>query len=410
MVNLEAQPKSAEVNALSRSEFYEVRSAAINKFANMGLSGREISFAVEIETGLKIEPDDVSNLAYRARLRGTVRQLTPEEKADIVKTTANPWKYTYEAIKKDVISILQGIEILQAEGRPLPQNRLDLRKLRVSQNDRATNKKKGGVRTGNGIMFPDGTHIPTFEGHTQSGKQKLIAKERNRRPKSREQVAKLSTVWPKVKILRQRLALSSEIAAITGFTRKQVKRAIDGNRLRPEWNKIPALTPEQVVELKRRSGKAKKPRNPEDRKLPTQDEKNNLAFAKIVLDSGLISEDLRDWRELNSIYAQNKRDLSDSFTKRLRLEVFLKARKMAHDEDRQLLKKYIKIGEAIDAKWFEGSLAEEQKFITQRLSGKNNGRIACNPMSQNGGRMREDERFKQAGIFFKAADVPWGED
>lgn len=366
MVNLEVQPTSMERNISSRSEL-RVRSAAIIKFANMGLSGREISYAVEIETGMKISPRNVAFLVFGARGRGTIRHLTLEEKTDIARTVSNPWDYPDEIVRQDVLSILQNIKRLEEEGKPLPQNRLELAKFRIPHNGLLSNAV--GVQDGQKIVFSDGRHIPTYKGLQQTDKQRRIVAERNRGRKSREQVDKLSTVWPKVKILRMRLALSSEIAEITGFTKEQVKGVIDKNGARPKWNRIPPLTPEQVVEQKRRAAKAKKPRNPKDRELPTQDEKNSLAFAKIVFDSGLVPEDLRDWLELKFIYSQNKRDFPDNFAKRLRLEVFLRARLNADNGNRELMDKYVEFGLKIDRDWFNDLVAEEE-FITRTVRKK----------------------------------------
>lgn len=355
MINLEAQPKSRE--------FYTTRSSAINKFANMGLSGREISYAIEVETGLKIEPNDVKNLVHQARLRGTVRRLTPEEKYNIAQTTSNPWDYTDEAIRKDIESILDHLKTLEKGGNSLPTNRLDLARFRPSQEGLQHSNTKGGIQVGNKIVFPDGRHIPTFKGLSQTEKQRQTVMERSKMPKSREQVFKQSKVWSKVRPLRERLALSSEIAVIAGFTRKQVKRAIDGNSRRPEWNRVPVLTPEQIQILRKRSGKTKKPRNPKDRPSPTQDDKNSLVFAQKLLDEGLITSDLSYWTNVNELYKNTGRTLPDNFSQKLRLEILLRGLSELKKGSSETLIKYDKLGREIDDQWFKKTFAEEEGFV-----------------------------------------------
>lgn len=350
-------------------EFYIVRLAAIKKFANMGLSGREISFAVEIETGIRVDPHDVARLVFAARKRGTLRWLTKEEKKDIAKTTANPWYHTDEVIRKDVEAIISNITALQREGKPLPNDRLALVEFRPSKKNPLLREEEEGVLVGNKRVFSDGRHLPTFKGLHVTERQRQGLIERNKLPRPREQVIKQSTVWPKVKPLRERLGLPGEIAEITGFTKQQVRTAISWNRFRPEWNRIPPLTSEQVAELMSKSGKTKKPRNPEDRELPTQDEKNSLEFARIVFDSGWITEDLKDWRKLNFLYNESKRDLPESFAKRLRLEVFLRAQLNADNGNKELMNKYVEYGLEIDENWFN-ELAAEEEFITRIVRGK----------------------------------------
>lgn len=361
MVNLEVQPKSAEVNVLSQPGFYKVRAALVYKFANMGLSGKEISYAVEIETGIVVGRGKVKNLVHIARRRGIIRQLTPEEKKDIVKTINNKWDYTDMVMKNDVLSILQNIKRLQKESKPLPQNRLELAQFRLPHED--LRREDDGIKIGNKIVFEDGRYIPTFKGLRQTDKQKQMTSEKNRGPKSREQITRQSTVWSKVKPLHERMALSSEIAEITGFTREQVNGTIKRNRFRPEWSRSSVLTPEQIVILQERSGRARRPRNPKDRPLPTQDDKNSLVFAQKLLEEGLVTSDLSFWVSVNELYKDSGRKLPDNFSQKLRLEILLRGLREGKKGSSETLIKYDKLGREINAQWFEKNFLQEEGFV-----------------------------------------------
>lgn len=213
-------------------------------------------------------------------------------------------------------------------------------------------------------ILPNGRIVPTTEGlkHSQSTKT-VIAEKAKRRPKPPELIAKQSTVWLKVKPLRERLALSSEIAEITGFTKKQVKNAISRNGSRPELNRIPELTFEQVVELKRKAGKSKKPRNPKDRPFLTQDDKNSLIFARKLLEEGLITSDLSYWTNVNELYKNSGRTLPDNFSQKLRLEILLRGLIELKKGSPEILIKYYKLGRAIDGQWFKEDFLEEEGFV-----------------------------------------------
>lgn len=210
-------------------------------------------------------------------------------------------------------------------------------------------------------ILPNGRIVPTTEGLKHFQNTKTAIAEKARRPKPLELIAKQSTVWSKVKHLRERLALSSEIAEITGLTKKQVKRAI--NRNRPELNRISTLTPEQVVELKKKAGKAKKPRRQENRKLPTQDEKNSLIFARKLLEEGFITSDLSYWANVNELYKNSDRTMPDNFSQKLRLEILLRGLFELKAGNPKILIKYYKLGREIDDQWFKEIFAEEEGFV-----------------------------------------------
>ena len=357
MVNLETESKTQEINALSQRELYKIRSAAINKFANMGLSGREISFAVEIVTGNKVKTSIVKNLIHRSRLRGIVRQLTSEEKADIRRTTGNPWDYTYEVMKEDVLSILQNIKRLQEEGKPLPRNRLDLREFRISAKASPNGRKEGGIKVGNSIVFPDGTHLPTSEGLGQTEKQRQKTAERKHSQKNKERVRKISKVYELIGPLCARAPQVSgvEWSYLTQFSKKpldayQIKQAA-ARKGRPGWHSMPGEYNSSENARKRhengREFAMERDRltagtiSPEDyNKFILENE--NRKFVAHFLEIGFFGWDITAWNQVKEMYVKHKKVLP-SFLHLLIAEVYFAAIQKAVKGDMSLLNEYSEI-------------------------------------------------------------------
>lgn len=371
MVTLEIRPSvGLPVGTLggNKEEFYRTRSAAINKFADMGLSGREISFAVEIETGIEVNPRNVVNLVNAARRRriDAVRQLTTEEKRDIAQTTANPWNYTDKVIRRDVISILKNVRKLEEKGKSLPRNRLDLVKFRPSYKNPQPERSVGGVRVGNKIIFPDGRHIPTSKGLRQSDRQKEIAKAVNLGRQNREGVIKQSEVYERVAPLGIRVpeVSGAEWEYITAFTRKPLDKIQFRNSMarknRPSWHSLPAefYSPANIKKRRQRSHFFTVTKEESDHKIVAH-----------FMDKGFFGWDLSVWKRLEDLFAVNKRQLPGDPFKRLILEIFLSAIEQAKRGNIVFLHEYKEVTRNIDPKRFRFPTEDEGLITAKLLSG-----------------------------------------
>lgn len=160
---------------------------------------------------------------------------------------------------------------------------------------------------------------------------------------------------------------SEEVAAVTGFTKVQIDNLIINMR-RPGGG-LEKPTDEETSQRKSKAHLGK-PRNRKARQY-TPKEKHSFAFLRKFVRDELFA-DLVDWIELYELYRLHNRQLPESFTDRLRLELFLKATKCAvRDGDRGLSRRYIRSGQAIDATWFnQDGYLEEQIFIRSAVAGR----------------------------------------
>lgn len=367
------RPRSAEANVLSKTEFYKIRRDTICKFANMGLRGREISYAIEVETKgqIRVNPRTVRTVVFQRREGKQIRKLTPEEKAEIAKTVANPWDYTDEVMREDILSILQNIKRLEEEGKPLPQNRLELRKFRILRSDGPTNKKEGGIRTGNKTVYLDGTHIPTFAGMKhKSARNEKNAQIHRGKQEPKESVRRQSKVYEFIGPLCLRLPQMSpsEWANITQFTLRPLKRTqvIRSIHLkgRPEWHSLPKefYSQENIRERSKRGRKFALDRKKlRERKLSSTEERQmreevkNRKLVAHFLNQGFFSWDLSLFNEVKEMLSKNGKSLPQNPLDLLRLEIYAAAIRGKGKTGGGLLKDYIEVGNKISIKWFARS-------------------------------------------------------
>jgi len=209
----------------------------------------------------------------------------------------------------------------------------------------------------------NGRFVPTFLGmsHTPDSIGK-IKQALTDRPKSREQVRGMSTVWEVVRPLLIRGALPIEIAQISGFTHKQVRNAI--YRKRPDEYSVPdaLFTKEKETERRRKAAAPGKKKKLSER-VETEDDKNRRRFARDILRRHAVLPGLAWFRKLAELYREKQRSLPESFFDRLRLEVFLFAIEQARLGEFIYLDIYKDIGRRIGENWAFSNLAQEEMLI-----------------------------------------------
>jgi len=226
----------------------------------------------------------------------------------------------------------------------------------------------------------NGRFVPSFlEMHHTPESIDKIKKALTDKPKSREQVRDMSTVWDVVRPLFLRDALPGEIAQISSFTHKQVRNAI--YRRRPDWHSIPRelFSKEREKERRKMAAKPGQRKRLVDRAPSSEEQVKNIEFARILLNDGFITDDLSSWNNLNIFFANHSRDLGDDFFYKLILEAFLKARQKADSGDRDLIEKYIVLGKKMDPEWFKSErLTTDRHFILDNIKAERipqNGQI-----------------------------------
>lgn len=153
----------------------------------------------------------------------------------------------------------------------------------------------------------------------------------------------------------------SEITLITGFTVYQVESAIRIFREKGEENGgLRRPLKEETAALIIRANTGRKKGEPPEY---TSDQLKGFVFAKKLQEAGMVTIDLFNWNELNSLYNARERELPYTFAESLRLEVFLAARIALQQGDPDPIRKYRDIGDEVDAEWFERSLQGEEDFI-----------------------------------------------
>ena len=176
-----------------------------------------------------------------------------------------------------------------------------------------------------------------------------------------------STIWNKVRPLFMRGAIAGEIALITNLSRKQVNNAIDRRIKKTNMRRLhdDFFTKETTRIRQSRSHKGKRKRLV-DRPTMSEEEKNQIEFAKIAQEKGFFTDDLTCWNSFNSLYESLGRKLPPSFYERLRLEVFFSAIEHAKGGETTLLNNYAEIGKSIGLEWFN-LLANEEGVIRAKL-------------------------------------------
>lgn len=170
--------------------------------------------------------------------------------------------------------------------------------------------------------------------------------------------------WVRIRVLPLYLRGGSgeEIVQTTGLTGEQVQYAVWNLRASGEIQR-PTKEEERLARSKATKDNWRKRKGVEY----TVDQKNSFAFARMLTETELIKKDLTYWNALNAVYQLHNRQLPQNFADRLRLEVFLVARKACNQGETGPLLKYRELGEQIDPEWLDRSLANEEVFITERL-------------------------------------------
>lgn len=195
------------------------------------------------------------------------------------------------------------------------------------------------------------------------------------RLKPKESVLQQSTTWVRLRGLFARGASVPEVVGITGLTTSQAKNAL--YRDRPAWQRI--YRPKNAKLEKERKRAAQLRRYKKD-KAPEDIEKMNR-FAKLLWEEGLIDIDISSWKKLRSIYKQADRQLPEDSADKVRLEIFLRARRAFLRKKPDLLIKYKQLGDSIDPQWFSQNLLEEERFIVKALSPDRE--VVVNPQSSD---------------------------
>ncbi len=222
------------------------------------------------------------------------------------------------------------------------------------------------------------------------------------RPQTKEHVDRRSPVWIKVRPFYARGGSNREISEITGISQVVVTNVARRAKHKPQSTKVLpfAISSVDSKESGNRFSRAQRLRAAREKGM-SQDEENDIKFARALLKRGLITGDMSFWTKLDELYKANKRPLPESFAQQLRLEFFLTARVQAVKGDKGLLNRYIKMGEEIGGDWFGRSLIDEQRFITQQISSSSDRKNG-----QGVGTEGED-RFVRAEGFFRAAGRAW---
>lgn len=221
------------------------------------------------------------------------------------------------------------------------------------------------------IRFADGRHIPTNKhlNHTQATKEKMSASLKGR-VKTEKQIEGQSIVWERIRFLVDRGLSVTEISNITEpqIEKIRVKRALYKNR---KYHVVSEdyFSPEKRKERKQKSRRGQ-PKRIADRPSISEDERKNRMFAHELWLAGLFAEDISDWEQLHEMYSKHQGALPTIPAHKLRLEIFLRARKsFQRDKNTKLLDLYVALGKKIDKTWFDISLEKEEEFIIRAIEG-----------------------------------------
>lgn len=215
------------------------------------------------------------------------------------------------------------------------------------------------------IRFADGRHVPTNKhlNHTQATKEKMSASLKGR-IKTEKQIKEQSIVWERIRFLVDRGLSVTEISNITEpqMEKIRVKRALYKNR---KYHVVSEdyFSPEKRKERKQKSRRGQ-PKRIADRPSISEDERKSRMFAHELWLAGLFAEDISAWEQLHEMYSKHQRALPTILAQKLRLEIFLRARKsFQRDKNTKLLDLYVALGKKIDERWFDINLEREEDFI-----------------------------------------------
>ncbi len=204
--------------------------------------------------------------------------------------------------------------------------------------------------------FLEVARAPRTEAHKLHIKEALVGK---KRPEIAENQ---TSTWRKVYPLAIRNGTLSEIGEIVDTSPINVRRLIGHPRTVMQ---LPAeyFSPENKkyrhVKGSKRAGRTKRGI------LPTLSEVRSLQFTKTMLEAGMIENELSSWHGLIDLFSESGRNLPENFNDQLRLELFFKARgELLLNNNSELFVKYIDIGQKVDPRWFDRSLASEEDFVT----------------------------------------------
>lgn len=259
------------------------------------------------------------------------------------------------------------------------------------------------------IRFADGRHIPTNKhlNHTQATKEKMSASLKGR-IKTEKQIKEQSIVWERIRFLVDRGLSLTEISNITEpqIEKTRVKRALYKNR---KYHVVSEdyFSPEKRKERKQKSRRGQ-PKRIADRPPISEDERKSRMFAHELWLAGLFAEGISAWEQLHEMYSKHQRALPTIPAQKLRLELFLKARKELKQEGKkELLDRYVDLGKKVDGRWFDISLAEEEDFITYVLDNRlalHEDKLGLYTIDKEGYRWRQPVGAGDRGIIFDSSN------
>ncbi len=204
--------------------------------------------------------------------------------------------------------------------------------------------------------FLEVARAPRTEAHKLHIKEALIGK---KRPEIAENQ---TSTWRKVYPLAIRNGTLSEIAELIDTSSVNVRRLIQHPRTvmqLPDEYFSPENKKYRHAKGSVRAGKTRKG------VLPTLSEVRSLRFAKNMIEAGMIENELSSWHGLIDLFAESGRNLPDNFNDQLRLELFYRARReLLLNNNSEIFVKYVNLGQAVDPRWFDRSMASEEDFIT----------------------------------------------
>ncbi|QQG44370.1 MAG: hypothetical protein HYW86_00405 [Candidatus Roizmanbacteria bacterium] len=187
-------------------------------------------------------------------------------------------------------------------------------------------------------------HDPEYEEQRKRKVEKMV-----------EENKKRATTQKKLAPLVARGASRGDMVAIyTDLSKSKIRAAL---RHLPSAS----LTDEEISEMKRKAALVKHGKSV-DAQTPQQ--KQACLFAKELLESGIIGNDLFFWEELQQIYTQNHRELPDDFTNKIKIEAFLKA----FTDGTKTNVTLNRFGQEVDDEWFTTNFIAEKQFIHDVLT------------------------------------------
>lgn len=203
--------------------------------------------------------------------------------------------------------------------------------------------------------------------HSQAHRDKISAALRNK-PRAKEVVEKLSTVWKIVRPLVLRGGVPMEIEEVTEFTRQQIKMSIGRERL--SLFSAPT-TPQQTKEARKRS-----------HILSWRERKGNFSeghrkiseIAKTLVREDYFTDNLQYFKRLKDLYRMEKREWPEDFSLRLCCEAYFVSRMdILENKNRDMLGRYVNIVQGLrkdNEPLCPKTLIEEQVFIISAVNSK----------------------------------------